>query len=140
MTSHDESHTYLVSEIEKNISCQDVNVLLSHCFIDGATESESERPLSIGGVDRVSYEPCQIFDYVALGHLHSPQFRGNENIRYSGSILKYSFSEQYQNKGVTLVDVDSSGVKKCTHLPLKPIRNMRIIEGELDDIFTIASF
>jgi len=134
VSNHDEAHGYLVDEISSQLSADNCNVLLSHCFIDGSAETESERPLSIGGADRVSYEPCKIFDYVALGHLHSPQYRGQESIRYSGSILKYSFSEQHQRKGVTLVELGKSGFVGCIHLPLTPMRDMRVIEGELDDI------
>ena len=90
--------------------------------------------MSIGGADRVSYEPCIDFDYVALGHLHSPQYKGEAYIRYSGSILKYSFSEQNQNKGVTLVELDATGLKAAKHLPLMALRDMRIVEGEMQDI------
>jgi exonuclease SbcD len=132
--SYDDAHTHLVDEIKNVMSDEQVNVLISHCFIDGATESDSERPLQIGGADRVSYQPCIDFDYVALGHLHSPQYKGAEHIRYSGSIMKYSFSEQNQKKGVTLVEVDKNGLVSQTHLTLKPLRDMRIIEGELDTI------
>lgn len=113
-------------------------VLISHCFIDGATESESERPLSIGGSDRVSYEPCVPFTYVALGHLHSPQYKGEQHIRYCGSLLKYSFSERSQNKGVNLVELNAEGLQSITALPLKPLRDMRVIEGELADILAQA--
>lgn len=130
VTSYDQAHTYLVDSIKATMSMNQKNVLISHCFIDGAQESDSERPLSIGGSDRVSYQPCVDFDYVALGHLHAPQYKGKESIRYSGSILKYSFSEQHQKKGITLVEFDKQGAMTATHLDLKPIRNMRIIEDE----------
>ncbi|UZE95354.1 exonuclease SbcCD subunit D [Alkalimarinus alittae] len=143
--NHDEAHSLLVDTIKQSIplpspateankSENSVNVLLSHCFVDGAEESESERPLSIGGADRVSYTPMTDFNYVALGHLHSPQYRGEPYIRYSGSILKYSFSEQHQKKGVTLVELDDNGKAHITPLPLKPLRDMRVIEGALTDI------
>ncbi len=136
--TYDEAHTFLVNEI-KQVTQQtnnqhQVNVLLSHCFIDGAEESDSERPLQIGGADRVSYQPCADFDYVALGHLHSPQYKGEQHIRYSGSIMKYSFSEQNQKKGVTLVEVNEGGLVSQKHLPLIPLRDMRILEGELATI------
>lgn len=131
VSSHDEAHGYLVEQIKTAKSAGMPAVLLSHCFIDGAFESESERPLSIGGADRVDAEPFAAFDYVALGHLHSPQWKGYEHIRYSGSILKYSFSEQHHNKGVTLVELDGDGFKSATHLPLRPLHDMRILEGEL---------
>ncbi|GAB3114364.1 exonuclease SbcCD subunit D [Aestuariicella hydrocarbonica] len=131
VSTYDEAHSFLVQQILSCTSSEMSNVLASHCFIDGAEESESERPLSIGGSDRVSYQPCVPFDYVALGHLHSPQYKGKEHIRYSGSLLKYSFSEQHQNKGVTLVDLNRNGLQSVTHLPLSPLRNMRVLEGEL---------
>lgn len=134
ISSYDEAHTYLVEQILQSRSGDINNVLISHCFIDGAEESDSERPLSIGGSDRVSYQACLPFDYVALGHLHAPQYKGAEHIRYSGSLLKYSFSEQHQKKGVTLVEMDSKGLSSHKHLPLTPLRDMRIIEGEFNDI------
>src|SRR5690554_171365 len=134
VASYDDAHTFLVEQILAGKSNDVSNVLISHCFIDGAEESDSERPLSIGGSDRVSYQPCIPFDYVALGHLHSPQYKGREHIRYSGSILKYSFSEQHQKKGVTLVELDADGLQNVKHLPLKPLRDMRVIEGELNRI------
>ena len=134
VSTHDEAHRFLVEQISEAKSDESLNVLISHCFIDGADESDSERPLSIGGADRVNYESFTVFDYVALGHLHSPQHKGESHIRYSGSILKYSFSEQRQNKGVTLVEFESTGVKSTTHLPLRPLRDMRIVEGELNTI------
>ena len=133
VSSYDDAHTYMVEQIKSVASEERANVLISHCFLDGAEESESERPLSIGGADRVSYQPCVDFDYVALGHLHSPQYKGKDFIRYSGSILKYSFSEEKQKKGVTLVELNQ-GVVTTTLLPLQPQRDMRIIEGELEAI------
>ncbi len=134
VTSHDEAHQYLVEQINAVKNANAINVLISHCFIDGAEASESERPLSIGGADRVSVEPFKAFDYVALGHLHNPQHKGETHIRYSGSILKYSFSEQRQQKGVTLVEMDETGLKSTTHLPLKPLRDMRTLEGDLESL------
>ena len=134
VTSHDEAHQYLVEQINAVKNANAINVLISHCFIDGSEASESERPLSIGGADRVSVEPFKAFDYVALGHLHNPQHKGETHIRYSGSILKYSFSEQRQQKGVTLVEMDETGLKSTTHLPLKPLRDMRTLEGDLESL------
>lgn len=134
ISTYDEAHTYLVNKINELKSEEQVNILISHCFIDGAEASDSERPLSIGGSDRVSYQPCESFDYVALGHLHAPQYKGAEHIRYCGSILKYSFSEQHQKKAVTLVEFDENKHASCTQLPLLPLRNMRIIEGEFAHI------
>ncbi len=139
VSSHDEAHQFLVEQINAVKTDTAINVLISHCFIDGAEASESERPLSIGGADRVSVESFKAFNYVALGHLHNPQHKGAEHIRYSGSILKYSFSEQRQQKGVTLVEMNEDGVKSTTHLPLTPLRDMRILEGDLETLLKQGS-
>lgn len=133
-SNHNEAHAFLVDQIKSNLDANNTNVLISHCFIDGGEESESERPLSIGGADRVSTEHFKNFDYVALGHLHGPQYKGEEYIRYSGSILKYSFSEQHHKKAVTLVETENNQLKAFTQLPLEPLRNMRVIEGEIETI------
>lgn len=134
VTGYDDAHRFLIEQITDSQSGRTPSVLISHCFVDGCDESESERPLAVGGADRVSWEPMKDFDYVALGHLHRPQFKGEEHIRYSGSILKYSFSEQHQKKSITLVDINDSGLSKITHLPLEAKRDVRIIVGELEDI------
>jgi exonuclease SbcD len=117
-------------------------VVVSHCFIDGGEESESERPLSMGGADKINPTLFEDFAYTALGHLHGPQYKGSENIRYSGSPLKYSFSEVKQNKSVTLVELSSKDSSnepaKITLLPLKAEKNLRLIEGLLDNILQEA--
>lgn len=127
----DSAHRYLVKRIQSQRQTGRPTVLMSHCFVDGGSASDSERPLTLGGAESVAWEPMQDFDYVALGHLHGPQYRGGEHIRYSGSLLKYSFSEANQRKGVTLVDIGSRGVR-CAYRPLLPKRNVRVLEGELD--------
>ena len=135
--THDQAYRYLVEYItEQPEFNQQPNVLVSHCFIDGCEESDSERPLAIGGAERVSYQPFIAFDYVALGHLHRPQCKGRESIQYCGSLLKYSFSEQHQPKGIMLVEIDDDGLQSVERLPLKPPRNMRVIEGEFQQILT----
>jgi exonuclease SbcD len=130
----DEANRYLIERITKVRNPNIPTVLISHCFIDNADSSDSERALSIGGVDRVSFQPLESFDYVALGHLHSPQHKGAKHIRYSGSLLKYSFSEHQQKKGVTLVQFNNAGFVDSQHLTLKPKRDLRILEGTLLDL------
>ncbi|MCG9595799.1 exonuclease SbcCD subunit D [Vibrio sp. Isolate25] len=134
VSTHDDAHQLLSEEIKSKFKPNQKNVLISHCFVDGAIESDSERPLSIGGSDRVSHEHFVDFDYVALGHLHQPQKKGQEYIRYSGSLMKYSFSEQFQKKGITLVEITKQGFQSATHIDLSAPHQMRIIEGELDEI------
>ena len=134
VSTYDQAHTYLLNRIKQAQVADTPAVLISHCFITGAEVSDSERPLSIGGTDQVSYQPLESFDYVALGHLHGPQHKGKEHIRYSGSLLKYSFSEYKQNKGVTLVELNDKGLLSIEDLPLKPKKDLRVIEGLLADI------
>lgn len=132
--SFDEAHTFLVERIKAAFQPNQRRVLLSHCFVSGAEESDSERPLSLGGADTVRWQPMRDFDYVALGHLHAPQFRGEAHIRYSGSLMKYSFSEVTQKKGVTRVTLPAQGEASITALPLTPERDLRVVEGEFDTL------
>ncbi|WP_407559368.1 exonuclease SbcCD subunit D [Vibrio parahaemolyticus] len=134
VSTHDEAHKLIAEKIAEQFQSEHRNILISHCFVDGAIESESERPLSIGGSDRVSHEHFLNFDYVALGHLHQPQKKGEEYIRYSGSLMKYSFGEQNQKKGFTLVEIGKDGFIGAEHIELTAPHEMRIVEGELEQI------
>ncbi|MBE5119328.1 exonuclease SbcCD subunit D [Vibrio parahaemolyticus] len=134
VSTHDEAHKLLAEKITEQFQSEHRNILISHCFVDGAIESESERPLSIGGSDRVSHEHFLNFDYVALGHLHQPQKKGEEYIRYSGSLMKYSFGEQNQKKGFTLVEIGKDGFIGAEHIELTAPHEMRIVDGELEQI------
>ncbi|WP_030000040.1 exonuclease SbcCD subunit D [Vibrio parahaemolyticus] len=134
VSTHDEAHKLLAEKITEQFQSEHRNILISHCFVDGTIESESERPLSIGGSDRVSHEHFLNFDYVALGHLHQPQKKGEEYIRYSGSLMKYSFGEQNQKKGFTLVEIGKDGFIGAEHIELTAPHEMRIVEGELEQI------
>ena len=106
------------------------SVLVAHQFVAGAASCESEEP-SVGGIDWVDAALFDKFDYVALGHLHGPQRAGSDRIRYSGSLLKYSFSEVKQNKSLTVVTLGPKGEWQTELRPLQPLRDMRRIKGEL---------
>lgn len=133
----DDAHSYIVNSIELN-SEADFNILMSHCFVTGGDSSDSERPLAIGGADTVSVSPMEKFDYVALGHLHGPQKRVLDKIRYSGSPLKYSFSEVSQNKSTTLVELTQGAEAQITQLPLSPLRDVQVLTGELATLIAEA--
>ncbi|WP_081192394.1 metallophosphoesterase family protein [Halomonas sp. BC1] len=135
----DAAHRYLLERIHAQRHPARPALLMSHCFVEGGAASESERPLTLGGAESVAWEPMQGFDYVALGHLHGPQYRGSEHIRYSGSLLKYSFSEATQRKGVTLVEMGSEGLVSITQHPLTPRRDVRVLEGELAQLLAMGS-
>jgi exonuclease SbcD len=132
-TSHQQAMQVLVEQVKQHDSKGLNKVVIAHCFLDGGDESESERPLSIGGADKISPKLFEDFAYVALGHLHGPQYKGAQQIRYSGSPLKYSFSEQHQAKSVTLVEL-SEGECNIELVPLKAKRDVRIIEGYLEEL------
>lgn len=110
-----------------------VNILLAHQFVTGAEISDSEER-SLGGIDNISAEVFDDFDYVALGHIHKPQKIHRNTLRYAGSPLKYSFSEARFEKSVTLVDVIGKNNIKIKEIPLKPIRDLREIKGNFKNI------
>lgn len=114
-------------------------VCLAHAFVAGSLASDSERPLSIGGSDAVSADLFADYTYTALGHLHGPQQAGNPNVRYAGSLLKYSFGEARQKKGAVLVDIDGNGNVDTTFIPFVPRHDVRIIEGLFADIMQDTS-
>jgi len=104
------------------------NILLAHQFVTGAQRSESEE-INVGGADNIDVNVFDPFDYVALGHLHSPQSVGRETVRYCGTPLKYSFSEAGHNKTVTVVELEEKGLVTIQEIPLIPLREMREIRG-----------
>lgn len=109
------------------------NILVAHQFVTGATRCESE-DLTIGGLDNVDASVFENFDYVALGHIHGPQYVSKENIRYCGTPLKYSFSEKDHHKSVTVVDVKEKGKIEIRKIELKPLRDLRQVKGTYEEI------
>ncbi len=110
------------------------SVVVAHAFVAGGTETDSERPLSVGGSDRVDRACFEGFDYVALGHLHSPQSAGSGSIAYSGSLLKLSFSETGQGKSVNVVDMDAHGTCRVERVKLTARRDVRKVKGFLHEL------
>ncbi|MFT3760452.1 exonuclease SbcCD subunit D [Thauera sp.] len=115
------------------------SVVVAHAFVLGGSESESERPLSVGASGAVDAALFDGFDYVALGHLHRPQQVGQGRIQYSGSLLKYSFSEADHVKSVNLVELDAAGACTVERIALTPRRDLRIVEGPLDAILAAGA-
>jgi exonuclease SbcD len=115
------------------------HVLVTHAFVAGSLTSDSERPLSVGGAGQVTADVCVGFDYVALGHLHRPQSLGAGALRYSGSLLKYSFLEADHDKSVTIVDVDPGAPGRAPSIEqvrLAPRHDVRVIGGRLADLLS----
>lgn len=111
------------------------SVVLAHAFVHGGKETESERPISVGGVDQVPGTVFDGVDYVALGHLHGPQTLA-DHLRYSGSPVAYSFSEAAQRKSVCLVDLDATGLAQVRRHELPVPRRLAKLSGLLDELLT----
>ena len=112
------------------------NILLCHQFITGAEPGGSEE-LTVGGLDCVSADLFDGFDYVALGHIHGPQKIKRENLRYSGSPLKYSFSEANQVKSVVIVDCHEMGKVEIRKVPLTLPHEMREVRGTMEELMNM---
>ena len=116
-----------------NVDCNKRNVLVAHQFVLGAATCESEEHI-VGGLDSVSSDVFDCFDYVALGHIHGKQYIGRETVRYCGTLLKYSFSEKNHVKSVTVVDIKEKGNIDIREVMLTPKRDLREIKGSYEDI------
>ena len=124
---------------DMNIDTSKRNVLITHQFVTGAIRTESE-DISVGGSDNVDASVFADFDYVALGHIHrSQKCGGGEFIRYSGTPLKYSFSEASDKKTVTIVDIKNKEDISLDFIPLIPKRDMVEIRGTYEEL-TLKSF
>ncbi len=148
--NHNDAMKAIIDKIKESLNKDEINILIAHGYITMKREdaidtsenkyevanlevSESERPLSIGGTDLIDGKLFNDFDYVALGHLHGQQRVGRDTMRYSGSLLKYSFSEVKQNKGVTILDINNKDIK-VSHKALTPLRDLKVIKGNIEDL------
>lgn len=116
------------------------NVLVAHQFVMGKSEdpelsgSESLGTQIVGTVEKIGYDCFDEFDYVALGHIHSPHQVGRKEVRYSGSPLKYSLSEVNNEKSIPLITVSGKGKVDIELVPVKPLRNMRHMKGTIKEL------
>ena len=111
---------------------------VAHCAVTAGARSESERPLAIGGSETMEPGVFAPFVYTALGHLHCSQSFLDGRVAYSGSLMKYSFSEIGQTKGNRLVELGEDGAVRSEFLPLSPRRDLRRLTGRLDDLLSAA--
>lgn len=107
---------------------KEVNLLIAHQFVTGATTCDSEE-IVVGGLDNVDASVFEGFDYVALGHLHGKQKIGRDTVRYCGTPLKYSFSEKDHQKSITVVTIEGKGQIRIDEIPLTPLHDLREIKG-----------
>ncbi|SPN76142.1 exonuclease SbcCD subunit D [Brochothrix thermosphacta] len=129
----------IIEQIEPLMDRSKRQIAMAHLFVTGAEPSESERPLAMGGVDAVSAKLFKAFDYTALGHLHRPHALGKittdtlpqGTVSYSGSLLKYSFSEVKDQKSVRIITIPQKGELQMREVPLHPQRDMRLVKAEM---------
>ena len=112
---------------------------MAHAFVAGGAESESERPLLVGGSGQVPTTVFKDFHYTALGHLHKPQRIGSDHVRYSGSLLTYSFDEVGYSKSFTIVDMDGKGTTTISEIPIVGRRQFVSLTGYFDDLLANES-
>lgn len=120
-----------------NIDENKRNILVTHQFVTGASRSESEE-IYVGGSENVDAYVFDGFDYVALGHIHSPQSLG-DHIRYCGTPLKYSFSEANNQKSVTIVELLEKGSVSFKTIDLIPRHDLVELKGTYAGL-TLKSF
>ena len=120
------------------------NVIVSHQFyLPSGTDAEAVERMdsevrTVGNIDQVSADILEQFDYAALGHIHKPMKAGSEFIRYCGTPLACSVSEAGQQKGIIMVELGDKGDRKTTVLPMEPLRQVRVIRGELEEVLEQA--
>lgn len=136
--SYDETLRRLIGREEIDPSQR--NVIVSHQFyLPSGTDAEAVERMdseirTVGNIDRVSSDILERFDYAALGHIHKPMKAGSEFIRYCGTPLACSVSEAGQQKGIIMVELGERGDRKTAVLPLEPLRQVRVIRGELEEV------
>lgn len=139
--THNDAMGKIVEQITEKMDPTARHIFVGHAFVTPSGEkqdntSDSERPLSIGGAEYVDAHHFEKFHYTALGHLHQAHYVGSETIRYAGSILKYSISEEHHNKGFTIVEMDEHGQVTLDKKSLQPRRDMRTVEASLEELLT----
>lgn len=130
--------------MEKNkykINTDERNIVVAHGFFANLGDKDGEKTIitsesetSVGGSDIIDANCLKIFDYACLGHIHAPQRVLGENIRYSGSPLKYSISEENQKKSFTIIDIKEKGNINISQIPIEPLIDVCTIKGEFETL------
>src|SRR5690554_4706719 len=139
--TYDDAMKAITTQIQATMNPSARHIMVGHAFVTPSGEredntSDSERILSIGGAEYVSAEYFAPFHYTALGHLHQDHYVKRENIRYAGSPLKYSISEEHHRKGFSVISLDGTGEVEIERRLLQPLHDMRRIEATIEEIMT----
>ena len=138
ISSYDDAVRVIIDHAD--IDPNERNVIVAHQFVvDGVNNpifggSESLATQTVGLVERINSDCFDVFDYAALGHIHSAQAVGREEVRYSGSPLKYSLSEVNSDKSVPIITFNEKGKVDIKLVPLIPMRNLRHIKGSIKNL------
>ena len=138
ITSYNDAVRTIIEHTD--ISTDERNIIVAHQFVAGKSDapklagSEGMATQTVGTIETIGYDLFDKFDYAALGHIHSPQKVGRNEVRYSGSPLKYSLSEVTNEKSVPIITFAEKGNIKIELLPLKPLRDLRHIKGEMKQL------
>ncbi|MEG1448462.1 MAG: exonuclease SbcCD subunit D [Oscillospiraceae bacterium] len=129
-----EKNLYKINPAERNIA-------VAHGFFANLASKDGEKEIitsesetSVGGSDIIDANCLRVFDYACLGHIHAPQRVIGENIRYSGSPIKYSISEENQKKAFTLIDIKEKNNINITQIPIEPLIDVCTIKGEFEQL------
>ena len=131
LDSYTDAVRFVINKMELNR--EERNILVAHQFVTGSTRCESEE-ISVGGQDNVDAAVFEGFDYVALGHLHGAQKAGSDTVCYSGSPLKYSFSEIAHKKGGFMIELGAKGDVKIEKVLFEPLHDVRELKGTYNDL------
>ncbi|MGG3448764.1 exonuclease SbcCD subunit D [Domibacillus aminovorans] len=132
--SHHDAMKVIIGRLSEKMDRDAIHIAVGHAFVTGGETSDSERILSVGGTGNVGAELFSPFHYTALGHLHNPNAIRHETVNYSGSLLKYSFSEAAHTKSVSIVEVNGKGTLSVRREALTPIRDMKEVKGLFDEV------
>lgn len=134
IATYDQAMGVLTEAIYAGMDAGKYNILVAHCFVSGAQISESDRAAQVGGSSQIGAERFAGFDYVALGHLHKVQ-QVAANIWYSGSPLKYSFSEAGHEKSFIVLDTQE---REITQVPVRLSKDLRVLKGTYEQLLWAA--
>jgi hypothetical protein len=140
--THEDAMRVITEHIRKQWDPAARHVFIGHAFVtpgghamkEEANSIDAERPLMVGGAEYVNAAHFATFDYAAFGHLHRQHAVAEEYIRYSGSLLKYSISEEHHQKGYLMIELDASGQTVSTFKTLPAEREVRTVRGTLEEI------
>lgn len=126
----------VVEEMKKQFQPNKKQVLVGHFFAAGSSRSESETPIEVGGLDSVPLDLLSAFDYVALGHLHDKNaIKQDDRVQYSGALLKYSLSEEKQEKGVRIIELSEKTFSN-QFIELVPLREVKQIKASFKELIS----